>query len=303
MGWKSLGYDVRDSLLSQKIAGVPVEDLAEKVGMRPTTLDRRLREWAKVNNIDKLRRPSQKPIRWDSPPVFKGDATVAGDFHLPYLDYDFAETMLDTSAMLVAKPRRLIVAGDLFNMDAFSRYLSTNPYTPSFRAELDAAARFLEDALDVYDAIDVLLGNHELRFIYRLLGQVGHDELGKLVGVDGVNFYEYSHCVLKTVTGDWRITHQRNYSINAQTVGKKLAHKFRQHIITHHQHKVSKGFDDSGRSVIIDNGCMADPGHFDYTNQTDNTSPMMTQSFVVVRGGIGNLFANNEAFTDYTFLD
>ena len=211
--------------------------------------------------------------------------------------------MLETSGILLPRPRRLIIAGDLFNLDAFSSYLATNPNTTSFRTELNAAAKFLEDALEVFSRIEVLLGNHELRFIYRLLGQVGHDELGKLVGVEGVNFHEFSHCVLGTTTGEWRITHQRNYSINSQTVGKKLAHKFRQHIITHHQHKVSKGFDDSGRSIIIDNGCMADPGYFDYVNQTDNTAPMMTQSFVIVRNGVGNLFVNNEAFTDYGFLD
>ena len=303
MDWKGLAFDIRDSLLARKYAGVPVEDLAEEVGMRPTTLDRRLREWAKVNDADKLRRPGQKQIRWDKPPIFSGDATIAGDFHLPYLDYDFAETMLETSGILLQRPRRLIIAGDLFNLDAFSSYLATNPNTTSFRTELNAAAKFLEDALEVFSRIEVLLGNHELRFIYRLLGQVGHDELGKLVGVEGVNFHEFSHCVLGTATGEWRITHQRNYSINSQTVGKKLAHKFRQHIITHHQHKVSKGFDDSGRSVIIDNGCMADPGYFDYVNQTDNTAPVMTQSFVIVRSGVGNLFVNNEAFTDYEFLD
>jgi len=303
MGWKDLTFTVRDSLLAQKIAGIPVELLAEKVGIRPTTLDRRLREWAQVNDLGQLRKPQKALTRWDTPPRFKGDAVVAGDLHLPYLDYDFAGIMLDTAMVLLPKPRRLIIAGDLFNMDVFSRYIATNPYTPSFREELEVTVKFLEDALGVFDYIEVLLGNHELRFVYRLLGEVGNEELGKLIGVDNVNFYEYSHCILDTINGDWRITHQASYSVNSQSVGKKLAHKFRQHIITHHQHKVSKGFDDSGQSVIIDNGCLADPGVIPYANQTDSTAPVMTQSFVVVRDGVGNLFANDPSFTDYTFLE
>jgi len=298
MGWKNVAYGMRDTLLAQKIAGIPVEELAARIGMRPTTLDRRLREWASINEDDRLRRPKQEPVRWDSPPSFSGNAVVTGDYHLPYLDYDFGEKMLDTSAKLLKSPRRLIIAGDLFNMAALSFYMAANPYRPSFRTELDAAANFLEDALSVFDSIEALLGNHELRFVYRMLGQMGHEELEKIVGVDRVRFHEYSHCLVDTDTGIWRVTHQRNYSINSQTVGKKLAHKFRQHIITHHQHKVSKGFDDSGQSVIIDNGCMADPVYLDYVNQTDNTAPVMTQSFVVLRNGTGLLFANNDAFSD-----
>ena len=302
MGWKDLPFELRDKLLARKIAGEPVEKIAEGVGIRPTTLDRRLRDWAKVNGTSKLSKPKGSFVRWDQPPRFDGDATIAGDFHLPYLDHDFAELMLETSVALLPKPRRLIIAGDLFNMDAFSAFVAMGE-KPSFREELEAAARFLRDAQKVYDEIEVLLGNHEFRFVYKLIGEVGGKELGKLVGVDGINFYEYSHCVLSSVTGEWRITHQRNYSTNSQTVGKKLAHKFRQHVITHHQHKVSKGFDDSGNSVIIDNGCLADPAMLDYANSIDNTSPVMTQSFVIVRDGVGNLFANNTAFTDYSFLE
>jgi len=302
MGWKDLAYDARDKMLAQKIAGVPVEDLAKKIGMRPTTLDRRLREWATINETAGIRRPKQKQVKWNTPPRFKGDAVIAGDFHMPFMDYDFAEIMLDTAMVLLPEPRRLIVAGDLFNMSAFSSFIATNPYQPSFRSELNVVVSFLEDALRVFDSIDVLLGNHELRFVYRL-GQLGHEELEKAVGVDSVKFHEYAYCVIETQTGEWRITHQRNYSTSAQSVGRKLAHKYRQHIITHHQHKVSKGFDDSGMSIVIDNGCMADPEKLDYVSQVDNTLPIMTQSFVVLRGGVANLFVNNTAFTDYSFLE
>lgn len=302
MNWKNVAFAMRDKLLARKIAGEPVEELAQAVGMRPTTLDRRLREWAALNKDDQLRRPSKKQKLWNQPPRFSGDSLVAGDFHIPYLDYEFAELMLDVAKARLKRPRRLIIAGDLFNMSIFSSFLATNPEVPSFREELESAANFLSDSLSVFDIIEVLLGNHELRFIYRVLGQLGNSDLEKIVGVDNVRFYEYSHCILATVTGDWRITHQRNYSVNSQSVGVKLANKFRQHIITHHQHKVSKGFDPSGENVIIDNGCMADPAMLDYTNQIDNTSPMMMQSFVIIKDGVGELYSNHRAFTDYSFL-
>lgn len=305
MNWKDVPVDFRDKLLGRKQAGVPVETLAHEIGMRPGTLDRRLREWAAKDMPDekiKLRRPSMTMTDWTKPPVFSGDATITGDYHLPYADYELAAIMLATSKRILKPPRRLIIAGDLFNMDIFSRFPSLTSQKISLITELDLARKFLEDALGVFDHIEALLGNHERRFVYQLLGELGHNDLGKIVGVDNVTFHEYSHCVLDTSTGEWRVTHQANYSKNAQSVGVKLAHKFRQHVVTHHQHKMSKGYDDSGMSVVIDNGCMADPRFLDYANMVDTTNPRMTQGFTVIRNGSGLLFGKDKSFTDYTIF-
>ena len=133
-------------------------------------------------------------------------------------------------------------------------------------------------------------------------GELSAADLGLLIDVEGVNFHIYSWCILETSTGEWRLTHQHNYSIVAQSVGVKLAHKFRQHVVTHHQHRISKGHDSSGQSVVIDNGCLADPAKLDYTNIVDNTRPVMTQGFVIIRNGAGTLFAKDPAFTDWDLI-
>ena len=299
MNWKNVPDKLRDVLLVKKTNGIPVEELAAEIGMRPTTLDRRLREWAgRGKDNDVLSRPPVARKSWATPPAFEENVVITGDYHLPFLDYDFAEVMIKTSEKLLSPPRRLIVAADLFNFDILSRFPKANNYAVPLRTELDMATLFLTEALDVFDNIDVLLGNHEMRVIYLTLGQLGHKELEAIVGVDRVRFHEYPHCIISSASGEWRATHQKNYSRVSQSVGVKLAHKFGQHIITHHQHRVSKGFDTSGKYVVIDNGCMAHPDFFDYVNVPDNTAPSMMQSFVILKDGVGNLFANNAAFTN-----
>jgi hypothetical protein len=272
--------------------------------MRPATLGRRLRAYNASKNGPKSRiqRPNRKLPNWDEPPVFKGDAVVTGDLQLPYLDYEFAETMLATADIIMPKPRRLIIAGDMFNMDAYSPFPPAHTYRSTFKEEVDSARNFLSSARKTFDEIDVLLGNHERRLLYVVRGELSAKDLGLLIDVEGVNFHIYSWCILDTDAGEWRLTHQHNYSINAQTVGVKLAHKFRQHVVTHHQHRISKGHDSSGQSVVIDNGCLADPRKLDYTTIVDNTRPVMTQGFVIIRNGAGTLFAKDPAFTDWDLI-
>ena len=303
MNWGDIPESLRDELLAEKKAGVPVEELASTISMRPTTLDRRLREWANRHvqkQVNKIKLRGDINFRsWNEPPVFDGDFVVSGDYHMPYVDREFAEQMLNHAYQTLSSPRKLIIAGDLFNLDVFSRFTPSVSYIPTLHHEMDSTRRMLEDMIDVFDEIHALLGNHEMRFIYQVLGQLSAFDIEKLIDNERVTFHDYAMCIIDTFTGDWRATHQRNYSINSQTVGKKLAHKFRQHIITHHQHKVSKGFDDSGNNVIIDNGCMADVDKLHYVHAIDNTSPVMMQSYVFLKDGVGHLVANHEAFSDF----
>lgn len=304
MNWKDIPASERSKLLSAKLEGVPVEELASKIGIRPGTLDRRLRELAaSVREPDtKTRRPAKKRKDWSQHPQFYGSAMITGDFHMPYVDYEFAERMLESARILLPRPRRLIIAGDLFNMDAFSPFPPSHTYRSTWKDEIASARHLLEDMTEVFDEIHILLGNHERRLLYRVTGELDATDLRVLLGVGGVEMYDESFCVVESTGVEWRVTHQKNYSINAQTVGMKLAHKYRQNIITHHQHKVSKGYDTSGECVIIDNGCMADPVLLDYVNAVDNTSPVMKQSFTIVNDGAATVFGNDEKFTDWNLI-
>lgn len=296
MSWKDLTSEDRAELLKLKSKGVPLAELSDRCGINILTLDRRLRELSASSRKKEtvIPRPTIKYQVWDEPPVFSGDATIIGDLHLPYLDYQFADEMLIESREVLAPPRRLIICGDLFNLDSFSTYAPVSPGSISLRHEIASGKNFLKAALGIFDTVDITLGNHDRRVIYRTLGQISDVELRSLIGCDNVNFYLYGHAILQTKRGEWRCTHQASYSTNSQSVGVKLAHKFGQHIITHHQHKVSVGFDSSGRYVVIDNGMMASPSLIDYANVVDNTLPAFKQSYVIIKEGKARLYTNNE---------
>lgn len=296
MSWKDLTSEDRAELLKLRNKGVPIAELSGRCGINILTLDRRLRELAASSRKKEMiiPRPSAKYQVWDEPPVFSGDATIIGDLHLPYLDYQFADEMLVESRDTLVPPRRLIICGDLFNLDSFSSFAPVSPSTTSLRHEIASGRNFLKAALGIFDRVEITLGNHDRRILYRTLGQVSDVELRSLIGYDSVNFYLYGHAILQTKRGEWRCTHQASYSTNSQSVGVKLAHKFSQHVITHHQHKVSVGFDSSGTRVVIDNGMMADPKLIDYANVVDNTLPAFKQSYVIIRDGKAKLYTNGD---------
>ena len=105
---------------------------------------------------------------------------------------------------------------------------------------------------------------------------------------------------VKTSTGIWRITHSRNYSVNAGTVGSELANKFQSNIISHHQHHANKGMDKYKRFCTIDNGTLADFSQFGYAVLDDSKSPNMANAFTLLKNGIGHLLWKHPALTDWS---
>ena len=308
MSWKDIKEDERLDLLTRKVWGVPVHALADEVGMKPVTLGRRLRELAEEVEYEEslVTVPALKMKNWKEGPILQADyVMVIGDTQMPFIDYGLANKMLVMARTHMPKSERhLVVAGDFVNMDVFSAFPALHASTPSFKSEITTAGLFLEDARKVFDEenMHVLTGNHERRMLFRLLGHIGTTELGKMIGVDGVKYYEHSWMVVESGGKEWRLTHQRNYSINSQTVGKKLANKYKQNIITHHQHRMSIGYDDSGTLVIVDNGCMCNPDLLDYANLVDSTAPAMTPGFTMLREGAATLCSNDDVFTDWSLL-
>lgn len=306
--WNDLSSHARMGLLSERDMGVPVHELAESVSMKPQTLARRLRELAEEIRYED-EQYTTKIIggftNWAKGPVFKKDSSVIiGDVQMPYIDYDLADRMLTVATKLLPKGQRsLIIAGDLFTMDMFSKYVPTHNQGPTFETELKFARQFIKDCAKVFDdGIHFVMGNHDRRLQLKAFGQVSAKNLGELIAGNSLVMHDHSWIVMVSGGQEWRITHQRNYSINAQTVGVKLAHKFGQNIMTHHQHRMSMGYDTSGKFVVVDNGCLADPDYLDYANIDDTTSPAMNQGFSIIRNGAVTLFSKDGVFTDWDLI-
>lgn len=228
-----------------------------------------------------------------------GDWLIVGDVQLPTTNYDYAGTLMAIAEKYLRKPRKLILAGDLINADAFSDY-DSDIQTPAFEREVDAAETLLYEFLRVFKDIYWFWGNHERRVGRKTRGALSPTHLRNIVTPyrDRVHVSHWGHLILDTPAGEWRVTHARNYSVNQLNVGDFLAQKYQSHIIQHHEHHCSMGWDRFKRYVVINNGGLFDPASMGYVVLDDSKMPNMQRGFTLMRGGFPTLFGP-EPMTDY----
>lgn len=162
--------------------------------------------------------------------VCQGDAVIAGDIHITCTDWDLLKLVGDVGKKHMHRgQRKLIIAGDLINLDALSTHAKYVPTTPLID-ELDTAAALLKEWAGIFDEIYYIIGNHEQRLAAAVNAELDGTALGRLIagGLGGKlrvsNLRQMWHY---TPTGLWRITHQRNYSRIKGRVGAALAAKHR----------------------------------------------------------------------------
>ncbi len=233
-----------------------------------------------------------------APLRISGDCVVTGDWQLPTTNYDFTALPMAIGEKYLTGERTLIIAGDFINADAFSTYDSDLP-TPAFEQELAAAEWLIAEMLTVFDKIYWIAGNHERRFGKRTHSALNMNHLKRLIRDDPrLIVSNWGHMVVETATGEWRITHGRNYSVNTLTVASELAQKFQQHIIGHHQHHIGMSYDRFGRYILVDNGGIFAPNQMDYAILDDSKSPAMKVGFTLLQNGVATLFGAHP-FTDW----
>lgn len=229
---------------------------------------------------------------------FEGDAIIAGDIHLNTTKMDLFERLLQIAKEHLKPPRRFVIAGDLFNADAFSSYPAITPY-PSFPKELRAGRHFIDMALQVMGEINVILGNHDRRIQKSTANAIAPEDLMRIISHDPrVKVSQWGHCVLTTVRGDYRITHGSEYSVNQLTVADQLAQKYGQHIISWHEHHTAVGLDRFKKYIIVNGGGLFDSDSMAYTQLDDNKKPRMANGFVLVKRGYPHVF--NDLWTDWS---
>jgi hypothetical protein len=246
----------------------------------------------------------------DVPKVrLSGDCIVVGDLQAPAVDYEFAILPAAIAKKHLEAPRRLIMAGDMLNADFCSTYPPIIGY-PSWEQERAALEIMFAEWLTVFDELYWIRGNHEDRIHRHTEGQFGMKELVNLVAGpdlvraapdyrDRITTTEWGHVVVETVTGEWRISHAKNYSVNQLVVPNDLAQKYQQHVINHHEHHLAKGWSRNGQYVIVANGGLFDPDKLAFAVLDDSKSPTMKNGFTMLKNGVATVFGK-EPFTDWS---
>lgn len=249
---------------------------------------------------------TSKPFEIDygKPLQLKGDAVVVGDVHVPFTDYDFCQNVNAIGKRFGV--RRLIIAGDLFNMDAFSRY-DTVVKLPTWAEERDACRVLFREWFEYFTEIVFIMGNHDRRLQKWTMGAFDERDLIGMVMFDDdlvqhgdkITASNFGWCTLDTPNGMWRITHPRNYSINQLTVADVLAQKYQMHICSHHEHHAAIGMDRYKRYITVNNGGLFDDRKMAYVHLDDSKSAGMAKAFTVIKGGFPYMFSDN--FTDWDY--
>jgi len=214
----------------------------------------------------------------------QGDAIVTGDFHFPFCNWEYVNRVVPVAEKFGIK--RLIIAGDLMDMQSLS-FFPKDTVPVKWEQELEETERVIDYYCDAFDEIIDTVGNHlRNRALRRLEGQLDVGRFKRLFSKDArVKCSPYPFLKLSTARGTYHITHQKNYRKNPLSVARDLCHKHRSHVITHHQHRMAFGFDESGHYMLIDNGSMADEDKMDWVQMQDTTANASTHGFVAIKGG------------------
>lgn len=224
------------------------------------------------------------------------DFMVIGDVQLPTTDYDFAMLPSMIAKKHLKKPRKLIIAGDFYNMDAFSKYVNVVP-VPTWGMERDAAKNLLTIYSQTFEEIWMLCGNHERRILEKLNGELDiNDVLAASLPRGKVKATVLDRCTVNTSQGKYTVVHGASYGKKSLNNADEYAQKYQSHIISHHEHHAALGRDRYDRYHIVNNGGLFDSSKMSYVQEKTSTMAGMSQGFTMVKNGYPYLFGK---FTDW----
>lgn len=230
----------------------------------------------------------------------EGDFIIAGDVHCNTVNQGFMQRPLQIAREYLVSPRRLVLAGDIWNATGFGKYPAIYP-EPSFGKELAGARAFFELYLKTFDEIYITLGNHDRRVQKATNGAIEPADLLRMVSADPrVKISWWGHSVISTSFGEFRASHGSEYSVNQLILADQMAHKYQQHMILHHEHHLAMGWDRYGNYLIINNGGLFDETSMAYVQLDDNKKPRMKNGFTLLLDGTPFLFGK-PPFTNWGY--
>lgn len=285
-----------------KLLGVTQEQFAKQKNISFSSLNsrlyrQRLKVKANVPDFKGFDRPEL--YDWSLPQEWTfdwDDFMVVGDVQLPTTDYDFATLPALIAKKHLKKPRRLVIAGDLYNMDAWSKYPDVVPL-PTWVNEKEAARNLLTLYAQVFEEIWMISGNHERRILEANGGQLDiNDLLLASLPTGKVRATVLDKCTVNTSQGKYTVLHGDNYSKKSLSNADEWAQKLQSHIISWHEHHAAMGMDRFDRYYVVNGGGLFDQKKMSYVQLKTNTCANMSNGFVMVKGGYPYLFGK---FTDW----
>ena len=219
-----------------------------------------------------------------------GDAVISCDWHIPLHDPGMVNSLIRLA--YEQKIKKLVIAGDLFNMDSTSQYLP-HQREANLTVERADATEIMDALLDVFEEIDLSSGNHDFRlvkfwnhtldfdYLVRwMLADLGEAKLARL----NVSYLDY---LIYHPSPDHSIyvCHPENFSNAPLTVARSLVPKYGMSVLTAHSHHFAQGVALDGRNLVFDGGGLFSLEKTEYIKRT-NKHHFWAPGFHVFKDGV-----------------
>lgn len=234
----------------------------------------------------------------------QGNVAVAACVHCPETDADMWAKLLAVGER--DKLNGLIIAGDLVVADMFSHWPADGLAVGwAWEKELESIRRHLKTALEVFEFLYILPGNHVGNRIVKLSN--GHIKLGQILSMTGLSDSEKDRITTTNIdymslrSGDEKflVAHATNYSVRGGQVPVDYAEKYQAHVIAGNGHITGLQHTKSGKYWGIEIGTMADPETMAYAQRGLTKFPKMQQSFATVINGAVKIYGKDKPVTDW----
>ena len=211
---------------------------------------------------------------------------VTADWHLPFIDVEFFKRFIKDCH--TQKVKKLVIAGDFFDMNAFGFFFSHNRVP--WKEEKECAKKVMSILQEQFDEIVFIVGNHEIRFLRALADKFQGNiyDIYELIG-----FTDYDNITLKNkvIVNDWMITHPKNARKNSLSLGNDLSNIYKGYnIIVTHAHRQSLGRDFSGSHWVMDLGLMSDPKMHEYIHYNVGAFANWNQGYSIITDNFPTLY-------------
>lgn len=235
--------------------------------------------------------------------VVDAPVTVISDLHIPLMDPDLFEQVIERSAEYGAK--ELFIVGDLYNMAKFSRH-PVGLGTPQeiFREAGKVAHDVIDIAAEHFHKIHISSGNHDEWWIKHNEGNMGMWDLIRWTYPEGGTYdggrgrvikrgipreilvYELP-TVFATIQGaKWVFEHPGFYRRARTSTAVEVAEKYRRNAAVGHVHHWGMTTNRTGEHLALELGGLFDEAKFDYNRARPTNAPTMVPGFAVITGSV-----------------
>lgn len=304
--WADIPVEQRYELL-EHYSGAPslqrIIPYAEKFGMNPQTLQRRLQELTQATQFQRdvlengiqiptIHRPVWKPMVIEA-----DDLMLISDSEIPDQD----DAMMEAFLLMAIKHgiRKAAFIGDATNNGAFSKWTKiVLGEDLSYPEELGLFGKILKVYMQWFEEFYVIPGNHDERSASATNGQVHLGTFLQMLGYEGrIHYTPLRQAYVRTSKGIVSLYHQKNSSEDGLTVARRM---YDQEpgidgqkpymLFTTHSHHAAYGKSKDALCDCFALGCTRDPKKTLYIHQQPTTSAQWSQSFGMIKRGYGSQF-------------